>query len=1855
MQNGSGGDLARGGSVGEESSPGKQLLYSSGRTRVWRVRLPEGQGTRIRKEVLGPGSVTRLRHEVDVLQRLAGLSGVPVLVDVAEDGTSLALGDDGGTSLPEFLRGRRADAPWVVETAIGVAETLTAVHRARVVHQDISPGNILVGGRSAGPVLIDFDLATMYGHNGTDRTSEERITGSLPYLAPEQTGRTARPVDLRADLYALGATLYEVATGEPPFGREDGDVLRLIHAHLAQIPRPADEVNPGVPAALSVIIGRLLEKDPDRRYQSAEGLVHDLKLLRDDLVAGGTGEVVLGARDFPWRLTAPSRLVGRTAELVALLQAYERAIVGGPRGVLIRGGRGVGKSALINEFRPWVSQDGGWFAVGEFEQSHRGLLSGAVSQAVQVLGRLLLAEPEHELAAYRERLRAAVGANFGLIAGEQPEIAALLEVRPLQLEGDPVTLEARIRQAYADLLGVLASSAHPVVLALDQLHHASESALRLVDYLMTDDRLSGLMIVGAYRDDAADASDCLATAVTRWDSLGVLAGSLRVENLSRQDAGTLVAEMLRMPGSEAATFAEAISDRTAGNPYKIVEGVNAMRREGALALGDAGWEWDPATIRRFVDAHEASDLLAERVAKLSQPARSLVETLACLDGVVGIGLLATAGGIDERQIGEHLTPALADGLVEAAPSGDSPAWASVRLRHDRVREAVLARLDAAERAQLHLTIARRLAEDPAHADTAAENFLSAAALLDDPAELHRVSGMFIDVAGRAQVTDPLLADRYLAAARVALDAAQAPDGDALRDRLDHERHAVLFRLGLLAEADDVYASIESRRPDPVVLADSAVVQIDSLTNRHQYQEAVDLGLDLLQRLDVRVPGANQISTEIDSGLDALQQWAQTDPAGDLQRPEITDPRLVAAARIIGRLATPAFHADEVVMAWLVSAAYRLWAERGPCPPLMGMLAGTALVTVGLRQDYRTGYAVLRRIIAVGEARGYEPVTSQVRYSLAASAAPWFEPFEDVLGHAVRARQGALQGGDVQHAGLAFLPVAEVALHRALTVEGLLEDVAAGLSLAARTGNRQAELLLIGYRRFGRAMLGRTGAPGSVSDAEFDEEAHLAELADDEPGICVFHVTKALTAAVFGDGEGLAGSAEAGAELLPYVQATGTTVFLHLVRGLALSERVRASSTPTDREALSGLDASRDWMHARAADAPMNFTHLALWLDAERAWAVGDFPSAARAFEKALRDVASRERPFHQALMTERAAVFHLSEGLAHTAELLLAEARHLYRNWGAVGKVGQLEQQYPFLQDVHITIGTEPSLSLGHSLSVGSDAIDLMAILRASQALSSETNLDRLRASVIQVLTAMTGATLVQVLLWSEESRGWLLPVAAGDATTEGDPLIPLVEAGNRGLVAQSVLRYADRIREPLRLDDATRDDRFIKDPYFSGMDQCSLLVVPVIVRGSPRAMVVLENRLRRGAFSADRVDAVMLIVSQLAVSLDNALAERFRSLVQRSADLTLVCDRHSIVAHASTAAIDLVGVEGVNLTGRAAAELVHADDRPSFLQSLARVAPTEPVAQQLRLTHVQGAERWVECTFTDLSGDPAVGGVMLRLHDITERRQLEAELRRAQKLESVGQLSAGIAHEINTPIQFIGDNIRFVQGAFTELLADARAKDAPPPGTSPRLGVATTPDDEYLLAEIPQALAEALEGTQRVATIVRAMKAFGHPGADHKTDVDLNEAVRNTLIVAGSEIRGVADVAAELADLPPVFCHQGDINQVLLNVIVNAAHAMGERIAQGGDRGTLTIRTRCEPDCTVIEVQDTGVGVPPEIRERVFDMFFTTKPVGHGTGQGLALAHSLVHDRHGGTITFDSTPGIGTTFTIRLPKAPLP
>lgn len=397
---------------------------------------------------------------------------------------------------------------------------------------------------------------------------------------------------------------------------------------------------------------------------------------------------------------------------------------------------------------------------------------------------------------------------------------------------------------------------------------------------------------------------------------------------------------------------------------------------------------------------------------------------------------------------------------------------------------------------------------------------------------------------------------------------------------------------------------------------------------------------------------------------------------------------------------------------------------------------------------------------------------------------------------------------------------------------------------------------------------------------------------------------------------------------------------------------------------------------------------------------------------------------------------------------------------------------------------------------------------------------------------------------------------------------------------------------------------------------------------------------------------------------------------LEAAANGIMITDREGIILWVNPAFTRLTGFAAAEAVGRRPSILKSDVNDQNFYEELWKTVCSGNVWHgEIVNRRKDGTTYCEEMTITPLlSACGKVENFVAVKQDITERKEADKELRlmdmqlrQAQKLEAVGQLAAGIAHEINTPTQYVGDNTRFLKDAFTDLhkildshkeLLTAAEKNAVTPELLARVrAVLAAADFQYLSEQIPSAINETLEGVERVTKIVRAMKEFSHPGGKEKSAVDINKAIESTVTVARNEWKYVAEMKLELdTNLPLVPCFLGEFNQVILNLVINAAHAIGDVVKQtGGAKGLITISTRCDGSEVEVRVSDTGTGIPENVRPRIFEPFFTTKALGKGTGQGLAIVYGSIVKKHGGKVSFETETGRGTTFILRLPLPSTP
>ena len=494
------------------------------------------------------------------------------------------------------------------------------------------------------------------------------------------------------------------------------------------------------------------------------------------------------------------------------------------------------------------------------------------------------------------------------------------------------------------------------------------------------------------------------------------------------------------------------------------------------------------------------------------------------------------------------------------------------------------------------------------------------------------------------------------------------------------------------------------------------------------------------------------------------------------------------------------------------------------------------------------------------------------------------------------------------------------------------------------------------------------------------------------------------------------------------------------------------------------------------------------------------------------------------------------------------------------------------------------------------------------------------------------------------------------------------------GKLAYGLAGYAFRIGEPMLLT-ANAIDQLI--------DECEVEIVgqrPAVWLGVPLrtprgsiGILAVQHYDNCDAYDQRDVDLLASIGDQIGVAIDRKRAEiemfNAKSFLNRVIDnvpnLIYVKDRLGRYVLTNKAFADMHGRDVKEVIGKTDKDLLGLTEdvnRYDHSDHYVISSKKEFINQEEKVVDALGNIHWLQSVKRPLMSSGGVEYILGIATDLTERKNLEQQLRQAQKLESMGQLASGIAHEINTPTQYVGDNVRFLRDSFfdySSVVANAKelARICWDRGllneqlTSFNHSILDA-DIEFLDAEVPKALDQALDGVERISKIVRSMKDFAHPGSNDFKATDLNKAIESTITVASNEWKYVADIVTDYdPNLPLIPCLASEINQVILNMIVNAAHAISDRIGvMTGEKGTITVTTKMAGDQVVIRVSDNGTGMAENVKKRVFDPFFTTKEVGRGTGQGLAISHRVIVEKHCGSIEVDSKPGAGTTFLIRLP-----
>ena len=649
-------------------------------------------------------AISRLQHAYNFRDQLDPAWAARPLRLVTERGRLTLLSEDPGGEPLLRLMGHPWEIASFLRFAIGLAAAVARFHNRGLIHKDLKPANILVNTATWAVWLTGFGIASHLPRERQALGSTEAIAGTLPYMAPEQTGRMNRSIDSRSDLYACGLTLYETITGSLPFSASDP--LEWIHCHIARPPTPPSERVDGIPGPIEAIILKLLAKSPEDRFQTAAGLEAD---LRTCLTAWETDRRIdpfaIGARDVADRLMIPEKLYGRKSEVDTLVAAFDRvAREGRADFILVSGRAGVGKSSVVSEFSKLVVPPRGLFAAGKFDQYKRDIPYATLAQAFQSLVRYILGLNEAELKHWRGALLEALGPNGQLMVTLIPELAAIIGEQPPTPDLPPEEARNRFQMVFRRFLGAFAQPKRPLALFLDDLQWLDAATLEIIEHLVAEPNVKYVLLVGSYRSNELEPSHVLVRTLERIRNAGTSVREIALKPLASSDIRRLIADALRTEAEQVRPLAKLVFEKTGGNAFFVNQFIAALVEDGLLAFDPdrRAWKWDIDRIRAKGFTANVADLMAAKMNRLPKATQEALGSLACLGSVAAVATIDLISGTEKAAVHAALWQAVRAGLLHRIGG----AYAFI---HDRVREAAYALIPESERAMAHLRIGRLLA------------------------------------------------------------------------------------------------------------------------------------------------------------------------------------------------------------------------------------------------------------------------------------------------------------------------------------------------------------------------------------------------------------------------------------------------------------------------------------------------------------------------------------------------------------------------------------------------------------------------------------------------------------------------------------------------------------------------------------------------------------------------------------------------------------------------------------------------------------------------------------------------------------------------------------------------------------------------------------------------------------------------------------------------------------------------------------------------------------------------------------------------------------------------------------------
>ncbi|WP_437301240.1 sensor histidine kinase [Sorangium sp. So ce426] len=1841
-----------------------------------------------------PQDVDRLKHEYAIGKLLGHEAVVAPLALETHDGLpALVLEDFGGEPL-DHLIGAPMNPARFLELAVRIAACVAAIHERDILHKDLKPQNILVNTATGQVKLADLGLASRFSGEQPPAGPPRLIEGSLPYLAPEQTGRMNRGIDSRADLYALGVTFYEMLTGRLPF--EAQDPLEWVHCHVARLPPAPSALVPELPEVLSALVLKLLAKMAEDRYQTARGLQHDLERCLSQVRATGRIEPFpLAERDVSGRFQIPRKLYGREGDVAALLCAFDRVVAtGSPELVLISGYSGIGKSSLVHELYRPIVRERALFLSGKFDQYKRDIPYSTLVQAFRELVLEILVESEDRIAAFRQRLLGALGSNGQLIVDVIPHVELIIGRQPPVPELPPIEAQSRFRVVFRRFIGLFARKEHPLALFVDDLQWADSASLGLLCELVTHPETRHLLVIGAYRANEVTPTHSLLLALDQARKEGARVSDIVLGPLSREHLGALVSGALHCSREAAAPLSDLVHEKTAGNPFFAIQFLIALHEERLIEFDvhAEAWRWDVTKIREKGFTDNVVDLMVGKLARLPPSTQRALKQLACLGNSAEVALLAMVQGGLEEDMHADLRDAAHEGLVFRLDG-------AYKFLHDRVQEAAYSLIPEGERAAAHLEIGRLLASRAAPEELEERIFEivnqldRGAALISSREERERAAELNLIAGKRAKASTAYAsALKYLAAGAAFLE---------LEDDSWERRYELAFALGFhragcefvtgeLGAADERLSELAGRARSFADLAAVTCARVELYTMLDRSERAVEICLESLRRVGVAW-SPHPTDEEVRQEYERMWRTLGSRPIEALvDLPPMTDPDCRTLIDVLMSGEPPASLTDENLFCLMVGRIANLSLAHGHSDGacMAYVWVGTALGAYF--GDYRAGYRFGELGLELAEKRG--PLRFKARVDLVFwfMINPWSRDMRTSVDPLRRTFLAAQETGDLAYASYALNGSIALLLTGGAPLDEVNREAESSLEFARKAKFGLIVDLITAQLLFIRALRGSTPALPSDDD-DLDEgqfERHLDRDRRLSAATCWYWIGK-LQARLFAGDHASAVDAAARAQRLLWTSRSFLVVAeCHFYGALARAGRHDAAPADERPPLLSALAAHREQLEVWADNCPENFRARAALVGAEIARIGGEWDEAAQLYEQAIR--AARESGFvHvEALAYEVASRFYRTRGFDLIADTYLREARACYARWGADGKVRQIDQQNPRLSD-------RRPLAPSASFAARSDELELLSVIKASQTISSEIVLDQLLRTLLTVVLEQGGAQRACLFLCQDERV-----TMEAEATLEGKGaatilLAPSLDDASWQRVPGSLVHYVQRTKERVILHDAAADaGKFSGDDYFTRYRCRSVLCVPILRQAGVAGLLYLENNLLAGAFTSDRLTSLSLLASQAAISLENARllsqeraartsaesAERRAAFLAEAGEILAASldygetvsrlARLSVLTLCDWCLIDIVEGGGIRRLSWA-----HKDPaKEPLMEELERRYPSRWESRRLAFRVLRTGEPLLLSEIRDevirqycedddherlirelgtrsvivvplvARGQPI--GVLTVVSSAPGRRYGDADLELVQEVARLAaiaidnsRLYSAANEAVRMRDEFLTVATHELNTPMTSLLLTLEAMDRGVRSDRPW-------DRQAVGRQVDRALRQAARLTRLNSELLDVSRINAARLRLDVAEVDLGEVVRDVLARFKLDLAR-AGCAVSLRESGRVvgLWDRSRVDQIVSNLLANAI--------KFGAGKPLEISVGEEAGTARLSVRDHGIGIDPARQGQIFERFERAVSDRHYGGLGLGLYISRrIAEAHGGSIGVESALGAGATFVVELPRA---